>query len=76
MTIVNRSIQHRCPNMRDHVDPTNIGGPLLNVPCPDCYSLEVTAIRLPYRPVEPERPVAPGFDLAWERRMQRWEGRS
>ena len=37
------SIQWRCPNISRH-DIDN-----LPMPCPDCYSLLVTATRIPYR---------------------------
>lgn len=45
-----RLIQHRCPNMHRHDDG-------LPIPCVDCYSLEVTAIRTAYQPSVPSTPI-------------------
>lgn len=45
-----RSVQWRCPRMREHVDAPGA----LPRPCPECYSVEVTAVRLPHQP-----------DVAW-----------
>lgn len=41
---VQRSVQWRCPNMQAHERPR-----MVPVPCADCYSLEVTSRRVPYR---------------------------
>lgn len=48
------NVQHRCPNMRHHVDHG-----MRDLPCPDCYSLIVTAVTVPYRPAARETEVIP-----------------
>lgn len=48
------SVQHRCPRMREHLPSDGMGRPGerdgLPVPCPDCYSIVVTTIRVPWQP--------------------------
>jgi hypothetical protein len=48
------SVQLRCPRMGEHVPRDGLGRPGerdgLAVPCPDCYSIVVTTIRVPWQP--------------------------
>jgi hypothetical protein len=51
------SIQTRCPNMRQHINPVDVGGRLIGVPCKDCYSVTVTSTRIPWRESVPWKVV-------------------
>lgn len=48
------AVQHRCPQMGEHLPSDGLGRPGdgdgLPVPCPDCYSIVVTTIRVPWQP--------------------------
>jgi len=50
---VTESIQHRCPRMDLHFGQYPVK------PCDDCYSLRVTAERIPYGPSVPWHIVTP-----------------
>lgn len=54
-------IQHRCSRMREHIDDHGQMGTrgTLPVPCADCYSLAVSAVRIPYQPSTKRVTVTP-----------------
>lgn len=49
-----QSVQDRCPRMREHV-----GAHASPIPCPDCYSVRVTAERIPWEPQVRWHPITP-----------------
>lgn len=51
------SVQHHCPRMREHIEHAFNSGRRgtphpddLPIPCPDCYSIVVTSVRIPWQP--------------------------
>jgi hypothetical protein len=67
------SVQHRCPRMGEHIRASWRGPGLpgsgpgdLQVPCPDCYSIVITCIRVPWQPAAKDIPVSALSQLVTE----------
>lgn len=59
MSEITRSVQHRCSRMADHSGGGCKCHPRLPIPCPECYSVVVTAERVDWRPAEPWASLPP-----------------
>lgn len=49
------SVQDRCPNMRDHIDRGEVT--FTRKQCPQCYSVIVTTVRVPFIPAQARKTV-------------------